>query len=233
MKIYWHINSGTWVGISENAVDKLDAIQDTFGRVLLSLPRSTPRASLRAALGLVGMKWRVWEEKILLIQAIRRQEDGGLAGEFLDEQLAMSWPGLGKEVSEICKLLHLPDASRLDVQKDDIKKAVRYDHMKSLKLELTGDKLQEMARSDISARREYTSWSLQECRMAFRLETKMFICRANMPNMYKRDLTCRSCTPNADKGALGPVEDQDYIEFCPGLASLLAGLGFLTNQARV
>ena len=69
--------------------------------------------------------------------------------------------------------------------------------------------------------------------MAFRLETKMFICRANMPNMYKRDLTCRSCTPNADKGALGPVEDQDHIECCPGLASLWAGLGPLTSQARV
>ena len=117
------------------------------------------------------------------MQAIRRQEEGGLAGEFLNEQLAMGWPGLGKEVSEICKLLHLPDASRMYLQKDGIKKAVRYDHIKSLKLELTADKLRGMARSDISSRREYTSWSLQECCMAIRLETKMFICRANMPNM--------------------------------------------------
>ena len=49
-------NPGTWVEISETAVDKLDAMQDTFGRVPRSLPQSTARASLRAALGLVGMK---------------------------------------------------------------------------------------------------------------------------------------------------------------------------------
>ena len=69
--------------------------------------------------------------------------------------------------------------------------------------------------------------------MAFRLETKMFICRANKSNMYNKDLTCRSCTPNAEEGVMGQVEDKDYIEFCPCLASLWAGLGPLTNQARV
>ena len=80
--------------------------------------------------------------------------------------------------------------------------------MSALKLPLTGKKLQEMANSDASGRREFTSWGLLECRMADRLETKMFVCRANMPAMYKRDLTCPACTREAENGALGPVEDQ-------------------------
>ena len=65
-------NAGTWVQMSEESVNRLDDLQDTFGRVLLSLPLSAPRASLRATLGLQAMKWRVWEAKILLVQAIRR-----------------------------------------------------------------------------------------------------------------------------------------------------------------
>ena len=201
--------------------------------LLPALPRSAQRASLQAALGLVGMKWRVWEEKILLAQAIRNQEEGGLASEILEEQLAMVWPGLGKEVSEICAHLKLPDASRLEVQKDTIQKAVWFDNLKSVKNELKGDKVQEMSRSYISTRRLYTARSLNECQMAYRLEIKMFICRANMPKLYKRDLVCRSCTPEADNGASGPIEDQDHIEVCPNLSNLWVGLGPLTARARV
>ena len=110
--------------ISDESVKLLDKMQDTFGKVLLSLPVSAQGASLRAALGLVGMKWRVWEAKILLIQAIRRQEEGGLAKEVLNEQIDMSWPGLAKEVRDICKEIHLPDASIKDVDKEEIKKAI-------------------------------------------------------------------------------------------------------------
>ena len=226
-------NAGTWVEISEGAIEMLDDLQDTFGRVLLSLPLSTPRASLRAALGLLGMKWRVWEQKILLVQAIKQQEEGGLAREVLEEQLQMGWPGLVMEVSQISKDINIPDATQEVISKDIISKAVRYDHVKSLKLELRGKKLQEMANSDVSGRRQYTSWSLLECRMAFRLETKMLVCRANMPVMYKRDLTCRACTPEAENGAAGPQEDQEHLEVCPGYASQWAGLGPMTTRSRV
>ena len=71
-------NAGTRVEISDKSVKLLDKIQDTLGKVLLLLPASAQGASLRAALGLVGMKWRAWEANISLIQAIRRQEEGGL-----------------------------------------------------------------------------------------------------------------------------------------------------------
>ena len=108
-------------------------------------------------------------------------------------------------MSNICKELKIPDATKEDVDKETIKKAVKYHHLTQLKKDLTGDKLQEMANSDVSERRAYTSWSVLECRMAYRLETKMFICRANMPTMFKRDLTCRACTPEADQGGAGPI----------------------------
>ena len=141
--------------------------------------------------------------------------------------------GLSNEVTTICKEIGLPDAATEEVSKDHYKEAIQYHHVKALKLELKGEKLRGMANSDISTRREYTGWGLLECQMAFRLETRMFICRANMPTLYKRDLTCRACTPGAEQGAEGPVEDQDHLEVCPGYASLWAGLGPMTNRARV
>ena len=226
-------NAGTWVEMDEAAFNKLNNLQDTFGRALLSLPLSAPQASLRAALGLPGMKWRVCEQKILLIQAIRQQEEGGLAREVLQEQVQMGCPWLAQEVSEICQEIKLPDAAKKDISKEDIQKAIKYDHLKALKLQLTGRKLKEMANSDVSERREYTRWSLLECRMAYRLETQMFLCRANMPSMYGRDLTCRACTPGAADGAVGPEGDQDHLEVCPGYGNLWAGLGPMNNRSRV
>ena len=90
-----------------------------------------------------------------------------------------------------------------------------------------------MANSDIRTRRAYTGWGLLECRMAFRLETRMFVCRANMPTLYKRDLTCRAWNPGAEQGDAGPIEDQDHLEVCPGYANQWAGLGPMTTRTRV
>ena len=39
--------------------------------------------------------------------------------------MRMSWPGLAKEVSRICKEIHLPDASTKVVDKEMIKKAIK------------------------------------------------------------------------------------------------------------
>ena len=38
-------NAGTWLEMTEKAVSMLENIQDTFARVLLALPVSTPRAT--------------------------------------------------------------------------------------------------------------------------------------------------------------------------------------------
>ena len=39
----------------------------------------------------------------MLVLAVRRQEEGGLAREVLEEQMAMSFPGLGQEGRQICQ----------------------------------------------------------------------------------------------------------------------------------
>ena len=212
----------------------LDKQQDTFVRALLQLPRSTPKASLRAAFGLLGMAWRVMEAKVMLVMAIRGQEEGGLAKEVLEEQLAMGFPGLGQEGSKICKEVGLPDACRQDVCKEEVKEAIRLNHLSALKSEMAGKKKQEtLYNSDMRKEQEYVNWSLEDCRMAFRLQNRMLECRSNMPTRYKRDLTCRACRPDPATGLEGHVETQEHLEVCVGYSECWEGIGPMTPQALV
>ena len=86
-------NCATWLEIQKESEDRLDDLQDLFGRVLLKMPQSTPRLAIRGALGLLGSKWRVYQEKVLLVKAIKEQEDGCLAKEVLEEQVRMGCQG--------------------------------------------------------------------------------------------------------------------------------------------
>ena len=96
-------NCATWLNIEKKTEDKLNKIQDLFGRTLLKAPQSTPRLAIRGSLGLPGMRFRIFQEKVLLVLAIKEQEDNCLAKEVLQEQVRMGWPGLAQEVQKICQ----------------------------------------------------------------------------------------------------------------------------------
>ena len=76
------------------------------------------------------MKVRVMQAKVLLVIAIRRQEEEGLDREVLEEQLFMGFPALGQEVKEICKEVGLPDATRMDVQVSKVKDAITIQNLR-------------------------------------------------------------------------------------------------------
>ena len=122
-----------------------------------------PKSSLQAAFGLVSMKFRVMEAKVLLVLAIRSQEEGGLAREILEEQLAMGFPGLGQEVRQICVELGLPDDTRMDVQKEQVREAIQLNSLKELKAEMTGKiKIKELAMCDLRQPQSYFYWSVED-----------------------------------------------------------------------
>ena len=109
-----------------------------------------------------------------------------------------------------------------------------------MKEEMNGVKLERMKNSDMRNRRSYTKWPVDMCRMAFRLESQQFDCRANMPNRYNRDLICRACRPQRDQSKdqkeheeHEKQEDQEHLEVCPGYSELWAGLGPASEESRV
>ena len=92
-------------------------------------------------------------------------------------------------------------------------------------------------------RKKYTKWKAELCRMAFRLETYQFECRANMPTRYNRDLVCRACSPRQEQEQGDKEqeerqqeqceENQEHLEVCTGYAELWSDLGPATEESRV
>ena len=65
--------AGTWLGATTNEYELCDKIQDMFWRVMLEMPESCPRIALRAETRMIGMKHRVWLQKLLLLRRIKKQ----------------------------------------------------------------------------------------------------------------------------------------------------------------
>ena len=184
---------------------------------------------------------------MLLVVAIKEQEKDCLAREILDEQVRMDWPGLAKEVKKICQEVGLPDATNPNtrLKGEAVKEAIRINHHQHLKEDMRGKKLEKMKTTDMRHRRNYTKLSVEECRMAFRLEVFQFECRANMPTKYRRDLRCQACGPGlveqqeqreqqeGEQEQGGQVEDQDHLEVCPGYSELWEGLGPASPETTV
>ena len=95
------------------------------------------------------------------------------------------------------------------------------------------DKLLELSRCDVRVAQEYVKWTVEECRMGYRLQTRMFDSRANMPSRYGRDLVCRACRPDPATGQEGHEETQDHLEICVGYSELWKGLSPMTSRSRV
>ena len=66
--------SGTWLGICQDTVNLCDDLQNFFWRVMLGVPESCPKIALRSETQMLGMKWRIWQEKILLLMRIKKYD---------------------------------------------------------------------------------------------------------------------------------------------------------------
>ena len=88
-----------------------DNLQNFFWRVMLCVPESCLKVALKCETRMMGMKWRIWQEKILFILRIKKHEEGTLCKEVYEEGKRMGWPGLGQEVSLICDVLGIPDVN--------------------------------------------------------------------------------------------------------------------------
>ena len=122
--------AGTWIGDIRKAIDLCDKTQNFFWRLILEVPDSCIKVALRSETNSIGMKWRVWQAKVLLDVAIREQEEGCLAREVWEEQVRMGWPGLAREVKAICKEIGIADItdSQTRIDKDEIKEAIIINH---------------------------------------------------------------------------------------------------------
>ena len=221
-----------WIRIPKKVEDTLNAMQDTFIRVQMRTASSCPKVMLRAETSMMGMKQRIWQEKVLFVQRLRRLNEGSLAKEMYEEQVNMGWPGLAEEVKMICKEVGIEDVNETEVSKEELKEAVFYHNYKEVKEEMeTKDKLNDVKHEDFTKVQDYMiSKNIENARMMFSLRSRMFHCRANHHGSYgPQERGCPACV-EADRrdGASGgeeiEEESQSHISRCQEYEYLRRGL---------
>ena len=214
--------AGTWLGEIQEAVDLCDSIQNFFWRLILEVPVSCPKVALRSETKSIGMKWKVWEAKCLLLKQIQNLEDTALAKRVCLEADARNLPGLMQEVRQICHEIGINDINKSNVSNSQIKDAIFYSHYKEMKEELgNSSKLQDIQHEDYREIQSYfKEKSIENTRFSFRIRTKLLLnIPGNCKNMYKNNkpgLKCSHCTEE--------VMTQVHCISCPGMTQMRDGL---------
>ena len=68
-------NSSTWINISETAIRKLNALQNSMFQKIFDTPKTTPSIALWWDLGTLPMEYRIMVNKLSLIFHILHLDD--------------------------------------------------------------------------------------------------------------------------------------------------------------
>ena len=220
-------NSEMWVNIPKAAEETLEDLQCSFVRLILRVPRGTPRVALQSETGLLSMKLRIWKRKCMLIHHIKNMGEDTLARRIYLEQLEHGWPGLSKEVKLICEELGIEDVNFSSIEKNALRKvldnACKVRDEKELKLKMA-KKTENLKEEDCRRKVYMDNKSLADVRSIFRIRTNMVEgFRDNFHNMHKNtSLNCVGCGVE--------VDDQAHSMQCPAYDDLREGLDMGKDQ---
>ena len=226
--------SGTWVGITNTEVERCDKLQDMFWRVMLEVPESCPKVALRAETRMITMKHRIWLSKLLLHKRIMEQDLSSLSRKVLEQQKVNKWPGLTKEITEICRELMIPDLNENILTVVHIKRAV-YDHHDRHMVEDIGQckKMQSHKNDNFSKVQDYMKGkSVESCRMSFRIRCELVKdVKGNFKDKYKRKggadaILCEDCD-------VREIQTQSHCLVCPRWENIRRDLPLETLEGMV
>ena len=200
-------NCGSWIGVGKQTYKTLNELQNMYLRMIYSCPPSTPLQALRTQAGMPDMEHRVWVEKVSLVSTIlhSNREEENLCREVLQVQVAMGWPGLTREVKEICRKVGLPDATQKYLYRKEIQEYIHYYDMKVVKESMSSlDKCKTIRERDCRIVQPYMyEKSLLQSRMEFLWDTQMLDTRTTMKGRYEKDkYSCPHCREGREEGVL-------------------------------
>ena len=201
-------NCQTWVEIGETTIQKLDDLQHTMYRTLLSVPQSTPWPALVWDCGGIKMKFRIMLKKLVFVSYILNQNDESLALQMLKIQEKLKLPGLVKECKTIITDLRLPDIFTQKITHNSwsniVKGVIFEENEKELKNDM--EKFKKTKNSDLvgetfGMRGYLKELNVSESRTFFKHRTRMTrYAKTNFKNdpHYAKSLwKCDNC-PNID-----------------------------------
>ena len=207
------VGAGKWIGDVQEAVKFCNSIQEFYWKTILKIPDSCPKLALRCETFSQGIKWRIWEEKCLLLIRVQNLEEGSLAKKIYEQAETNRWPGLGRDVQEICHQINIPNINTHKISKSDIQKAIYKSHYEDMMSCFENSrKLQDIKNSDFSKLQPYfNDRSLENARIKFKIRTKML---ENVPGNFKN---MHKNIENGLKCDLCPEEmTQNHCVLCPG-----------------
>ena len=130
--------------------------------------------------------------------------DYHLCRKVLDEQKDNDWPGLSREVRDICEELGIPDLNVNEMTANHIKTAVIDHHDRNMMEEIAkSKKMMRHKNDDFSKVQNYLKGkALYNCRMAFRIRCELVKdIKCNFKDKYRRRggedaLICDDCQSN-------------------------------------
>ena len=193
---------------------------------MLCVPESCPKIALQSETRMVGMKWRIWQEKILLLMRIKSHGLDTLCRQVYEEGKRQQWPGLGQEVAEICDHIGIPDVNSVTVNKNEIKNAIFEDHYKEMMNVVKNQrKLEDVKDDEFREVQEYFCDKLVDnVRMGFMIRTQMVPkIPGNFKNKYRvrgtvsEGLECSECQ-------VGEIMTQSHCVTCTAWEDIREGL---------
>ena len=158
---------------------------------------------------------------------LKNVKDGVLSNEVWKEPIQNDWPGIAREVSQICMELGIEDANETEgTFRSLVNKAFKEFNDASLKESMKDmKKLQGINSDDCNAKSYLATKSLTEVRDMFRARTNMTEgFKGNFKNMHK-DTNCVSCKQ--------VQYTQTHSMVCPTYTDLREGVDFAKDHDMI
>jgi hypothetical protein len=205
--------AGTWLGDITQAVHLCNKIQDFYWKTILKVPDSCPKLALRCETFMKNMKWRIWEQKCLLVIRVQNLEEGSLAKQIHEQAEENDWPGLGRETRQICQELQIPDINKNRILKEHLQQAIQKSHHEDMMSQFVhSKKLQDIKESDFSDFQPYFhDKNIENARTKFKIRSKMLEnIPGNFKNKFKNIENCLQCIFCSEEMT------QSHCIVCPG-----------------
>ena len=215
-------NASTWVEINGATIERLENLQLFFVRLILRVPKGTPKIALRSETGLLSMRLRIAKMKCMLILHIRGLAENSMARMVYEEQRVNNWPGLPAEVSKLCTELNIEDANETLLSKAMFKKEIEgacrdLDKKEMMEGMVGRTKLQGLISGDFELKDYMQQKSLKDVRDTFRTRVQLVEgIKGNFKNRYREeDRCCNGCEVAEDT--------QPHVLICEAYSDLREG----------
>ena len=192
-------------------------------RLLWGTGPGAPKVALRADTGTRSMESRIWREKIMLVYHVSHLDEGSLAKDMLEEQVANNWQGLASEVNDLCHSMNIEDPRTTEKNRKAfsnlVKERCRWKdeaRMKEEMKKMKETKMRTMVNQNLEMKEYVKKGTLYSARKTWEVRSHMLDVAGNYPgnNKYKASRwMCQACD-------LEVKEDQEHLTRCRGYEDL-------------